>query len=436
MASLTGSKILSTLAMCSLFLSACEAPRNETPIPPTATSQPTQARVTNPEAPPQEVNSLAANNNAFGFDLYQSLKGQEGNLFFSPFSISLALAMTYAGARGDTAAQMASALHFDLPQESLHPAFNALDQELAKRGEPTTEDGQPMQLDIANGVWAQQDYPFQQAYLDLIASHYSAGIRLADFVSQSEPVRKEINAWVSERTNEKIKDLIPEGALDALTRMVLVNAIYFKADWEKQFDPILTTEAPFHLIDGSDVTVSMMTAEHYDLLYTRGNDYQAIELPYQGGTSGMDIILPDEGKFEAVEASLNAQSVDDIRAAMQPVPAILRLPKFKFSSGFNLSAQLGELGMRDAFDPDRADFSGMTGMRDLFISEVIHKAFVAVDEEGTEAAAATAVVLRASAVQQFDFELTIDRPFIFIIRDLPSGQILFIGCVLNPTLGD
>jgi serpin B len=389
-------------------------------------------RIIAPDVPADDTQILVTGNNTFAVELYQSLRAQDGNLFYSPFSISLALAMTYAGASGDTESQMANTLEFQLPQERLHPAFNALDQELAKRGEPTSKDDQPLQLDIANAIWAQQDYPFQQEFLDLIASNYGAGMRLADFVSQAESVRKEINAWVRDQTRGKIKDLIPQGMLDSLTRMVLVNAIYFKADWQEQFDPDSTTEAPFYTLDGSTVTVSMMSGEHSGIPYVDGDGYQAIELPYEGGTAAMDILLPDAGNFETFEASLDAQTLDEILLSMQPVSVRLRMPKFTFTREFNLSRQLASMGMGDAFDPDRADFSGMNGRRDLYISDVIHKAFVAVDEKGTEAAAATIVVMQFLSAPFFELELTIDRPFIFVIRDLPSGQILFMGRVMNP----
>lgn len=402
------------------------------PAPAVNVAQSTRPRLIAPGAPPNDLRSLVEGNNAFALALYQSLRSDDGNLIFSPFSISLALAMTYAGARGETEAQMAEALRFTMPQDRLHPAFNLLDLDLAKRGEAISKDEEPLQLNIANAVWAQQGHPFLQEYLDLMAMNYGAGIRLADFANQAEAVRREINDWVSERTEGKIEDLLPEGVLDALTRMVLVNAIYFKADWETQFDPDNTAEAPFYLLDGSQVQVEMMSNGFYGMPYSRGDGYQAVELAYQGGTAAMDIIVPDEGRFSEFEAALDADALSTILNEMQPVSVDLSLPKFRFTSEFSLPEQLAALGMTDAFDPNRADFSGMDGARDLYISDVIHKAFVAVDEEGTEAAAATAVIIRETSAPLYDVTLTVDRPFIFVIRDLPSGQILFIGRVLNP----
>ena len=390
-----------------------------------------QARVANPDVPAEQLAALVGGNNSFAMDLYQSLRGSGGNLFYSPYSISLALAMTYGGARGDTEAQMAQALHFDLPQAELHPAFNQLDLDLAQQGEAEDKDIEPMQLNVANAVWAQQDYAFLPEYLDLLALNYGAGIHQSDFITQAEPTRREINKWVSDQTNDRIQDIIGPGMLDALTRMVLVNAIYFKADWEDQFDANDTEKAPFYLLDGSDVQVDMMSNDVY-APYVRGENYQAIELLYAGGTAAMDIIVPDEGQFAAFEATLDWPTVEGILAGMQPVDVQLEMPKFTFSSQFALAEMLAELGMVNAFNPGMADFSGMDGTHDLYISSVIHQAFVAVDEQGTEAAAATVVFMFMSAMPVSEIQLTIDHPFFFLIRDTASGQVLFVGRVLNP----
>jgi serpin B len=290
---------------------------------------------------------------------------------------------------------------------------------------------EPLQLNIANAVWAEQTYLFQQEFLDAIALNYGAGIYLADFINQYEPARKEINGWVSDQTNDRIKDLLPEGVLDPYTRMVLVNAIYFKADWLAQFDAHSTNDYTFHLLDGSTVNVPTMFKGMF-IPYVQGSDYQAVELAYAGNTAAMDIIVPNEGKFEEFESAFDPEILNKITNNMQPASVSFGLPKFTFSSDFGLSGQLAKFGMPDAFDADKADFSGMTGQRDLFISNVIHKAFVAVDEKGTEAAAATAVLMETTSAVMHDVNLIIDRPFIFIIRDLGTGQILFVGRVLNP----
>ena len=420
-------KILSTLVALSLFLSACGGAA----APSGGLAKSDRQRIVAPDAPASDLQTLVDGNNAFALDLYQSLRDQDGNLFYSPFSISLALAMTYAGARGSTKSQMADTLHFDLSQEQLHPAFNALDQELAKRGEAQSNDEQPLQLDIANAVWAEQSYTFLQAYLDIIAENYGAGIRLADFINQAESTRKEINNWISDQTNDKINDLIPPGALDAMTRMVLVNAIYFKADWADQFEKDSTSDKPFHLLDGSEVNVPMMH-QGMQIPYNSGDGYQAIELAYQGETAAMDILVPDEDNFQAFESSLDIARLNDILAGMQPTSVDLTLPKFNFTDEFSLSDTLKSMGMVDAFDPNTADFTGMSAKRDLYITDVVHKAFVAVDEKGTEAAAATGIIVGTTSIPLYEVQLRIDRPFIFVIRDLPSEQILFVGRVMNP----
>jgi serpin B len=423
-------KLLSTAALLGLLLSACGAP--PAPSSMANVAQSSLQRITSPKVPSDDSRALVDGNNTFALDIYRTLSTQDENLILSPFSISLALAMTYAGARGETESQMADTLHFDLPQGQLHPAFNALDQDLATRGEAKSDEQEPLQLDIANAVWAEQTYPFLKEFLDLIASNYGAGIRLADFVKQFENVRIEINDWVSEQTQEKIKDLLPEGALNPDTRMVLVNAIYFKADWLTQFNANNTSDAPFRRLDGTEVTVKMMR-QQVSVPYYQGDGFQAVELPYAGDTAAMDIILPDEGNFEAVESALSSELLNETLNGLQPTSMMLSMPKFTFESAFSLSDALRSMGMVDAFDDGTADFSGMTAQNDLFISDVIHKAFVAVDEEGTEAAAATAVIMERSSAIMSDLTLVIDHPFIFIIRDKPSGQILFIGRVLDPS---
>jgi serpin B len=328
---------------------------------------------------------------------------------------------------------MAKAMDFTLPQDQLHPAFNALDLALANEGKAQGNNGQPMQLNIANTVWAEQTYSFQQAYLDLIAKNYGAGIQLADFIKNFDPVRLQINSWVSNQTKNKINDLLAPGSVNSRTRMVLVNAIYFKADWAVPFDANNTSDSAFNLLDGSQSQVKMMNNSKLTLPYIKGNGYQAVELPYNGNTAAMDIIMPDQGNFQNFESTLDAQKINDVFKSMQSTPIGLGLPKFTFTTNFSLSDQLKSIGMADAFDSNKADFSGMTANHDLFISDVIHKAFVAVDEKGTEAAAATAVIMQAMSMPvQQKVHLVIDHPFIFIIRDLKSGQMLFVGRVLNP----
>lgn len=421
-------KMFSSFVSLAIFLAACGSPS-------VSAAKSDLQRIISPNIPSSDFQVLVDGNNAFALDLYRSLRSQSGNLILSPYSISIALGMTYAGARGETEAQMAKTLHYDLPQGQLHPAFNSLDQALSARGKPKYENETPLQLNIANSIWAEQTFPFLQEYLDVIALNYGAGIQLADFLNRHEIVRREINKWVSEQTKDKIQDLLQEGTIKPVTKMVLVNAIYFKADWAVKFDPNATSEAPFHLLDGSETQAEMMQEIMHGILYTKGIGFQAIELPYQGDAATMDILVPDEGNFSQFETVLDSAMLDEIIAGMQPMSVQLSLPKYNFTTDFKLSDQLKRLGMPDAFDENLADFSGMTGGRDVYIDEVVHKAFVAVDENGTEAAAATAVIIAPTSMEPIEsITLIVDRPFIFVIRDKPSGQILFIGRVLDPSV--
>ncbi|MDY6912521.1 MAG: serpin family protein, partial [Chloroflexota bacterium] len=334
----------------------------------------------------------------------------------------------------NTAQQMAETLHFILSQDQLHPAFNALDLQLVSQNSgATTEDGKDFTLNIANSLWGQHDYAFLPEFLDLLAANYGAGLRLVDFVSAPDPSRIAINDWVSEQTEDKIKDLIPEGAITDLTRLVLANAIYFYADWLHPFNANSTHDAAFHLPDGSEVTVPMMSmSDPANLPYASGTGYQAVELPYLGGESAMTIIVPDSGTFADFESALSADLINEIISSLEQKSVDLRLPKFSYESDFSLAQTLAEMGMPDAISPGVADFSGMDGTKFLYISDVFHKAFVAVDEKGTEAAAATAVIVGSTSISMVDVRLTIDRPFIFLIRDIDTGTILFMGRVLNP----
>ena len=385
-------------------------------------------RETSPEISQEDLALLVQGNTAFAFDLYQTLREQDGNLFYSPHSISMALAMTCAGARGLTEEQMAHTLHFLLDQDMLHPAFNWLDLELATRGEGAQgKDDDGFRLNVVNAIWGQKDYPFLPDFLDNLAHNYGAGLRILDFINETEQSRLTINNWVSDQTEGRIEDLIPQGAIDALTRLVLTNAIYFNAAWEYPFDENMTADGPFYLLDGTQVTLPMMTQTE-SFAYTFGEGYQALELRYDGGELSMVILLPDAGEFLAFEEALDAGRVYEIIGSLQVTRVALTMPGFEFDSKFSLAETLAEMGMPVAFS-GAADFSGMTGSRDLFISDVVHKAFVSVDEAGTEAAAATAVIMPTSAPT---VEVTIDRPFIFLIRDIDTGAILFLGRVLNP----
>jgi serpin B len=388
-------------------------------------------RETSPDVSEADLALLTEGNSAFAFDLYQALREEEGNLFYSPHSISVALAMTYAGARGETAQQMADTLKFLLGQDRLHPAFNWLDAELAKRGEGAAgKDGEGFRLNIVNAIWGQKDYSFLTDFLDVLAENYGAGLRILDFMTETEKSRLIINDWVSDQTEDRIKDLIPQGAIDELTRLVLTNAIYFNAAWEYPFDKKMTANGPFYLLDGGQVTVPMMRQTE-SFGYTQGEGYQAVELLYDGDELSMVILLPEDGQFEVFEEGLEADKVSDIISDLQFAEVTLTMPKFEFDSEFSLKDTLAEMGMPIAFS-GAADFSGMIGTPDLCISEVLHKAFVSVNETGTEAAAATAVIVGETAIPEQPVEVTVDHPFIFLIRDIETGAILFVGRVLNP----
>jgi serpin B len=389
-------------------------------------------RDTSPNVTQADSESLVGDNSAFVFDLYQRLRTEEGNLFYSPYSISLALAMIYAGARGETKQQMADTLQFNLPQDRLHPAFNSLDIELASRGEGAEgKDSEGFRLNIVNAIWGQRDYKFLTSFLDTLAENYGAGLRTLDFVNAPEEARITINEWVSEQTEGKIEDLIPQGLINILTRLVLTNAIYFNTAWALPFDEDVTRDGTFHLLNGGEVVVPMMRQTE-SFGYTKGDDYQAVELPYDGHELSMVILLPQSNRFDAFEASLDLERLNTILGKLERRQVSLTMPRFEFESSFSLKDTLAAMGMPVAFS-ESADFSGMTSNRELFIADVVHRAFVSVDEAGTEAAAATAVVIELTAIAEMPVTINIDRPSIFLIRDIETGAILFVGRVLNPS---
>ena len=394
-----------------------------------------------PTAPADDISMLVDGNTEFTFDLYRELKDSEGNFFFSPYSISTALAMTYSGARGETEQQMADTLHFTLSQARLHAAFSALADSIKERGKTMTtvespegemvqEEVDGFRLNIANALWGQKGYNFLSEFLDLLQVYYGSGLNTLDFINEPEESRLAINQWASDQTEGRIQDIIPPGVLNAFTRLVLANAIYFNANWEHQFSESATRDGLFHLLDGSTATVPMMHQEE-NFKYTEGDNYQAIRLPYLGNEFAMTILLPGEGLFEEFESSLNTQILKDITAKLESTQVNLTLPRFQFESSFQLNQALSNMGMPDAFSSG-ADFSGMTGNTELFIGSVLHKSFLAVDEEGTEAAAVTAVIVVVSAQPTPTINFTVDRPFIFLIQDIETGSVLFIGRVLNP----
>ncbi|MBN2212050.1 MAG: serpin family protein [Sedimentisphaerales bacterium] len=397
------------------------------------------------EAPPEITDALVAGNNMFALELYGRLKDeptvveQGGNLFFSPYSISTALAMTYAGARGETAQQMADVLHFDLPDATLHETFGRLAQAL--RMPPKNA---PYELRIANALWGRQGYEFRPEFLELVGEHYGGGLRQVDFIKQTEAAREMINQWVQQQTNDKIKNLIAPGVLTPQTRLVLTNAIYFLGTWVDKFDPERTRTEPFWLNAEKSVDAELMR-QTTDFYYAEDDAVQILQLPYKGGRMAMLILLPREKDgLGLLEKQLTTDWLRNRLKNMDNRSVNVSLPKFKLTHDFSLKKILPAIGMKHAFDipAGSADFSGMADFsqqtidrgRGLFIDDVVHKAFVDVNETGTEAAAATAVVMAARAMPKPPVVFRADRPFIFLIRDNATGGILFMGRLGNPAL--
>jgi serpin B len=393
-------------------------------------------RDSNPDVSSEQLQQLASDNGQFALDFYQKLAAEykDQNFFFSPYSISSALAMTYAGARGQTATQMAATLRFTLPQESLHAAFNSESLQLNARGEGASgKDGKGFRLNIVNSIWGQSGYPFVESFLDCLALNYGAGLNAVDFAGNPETCRVTINTWVEDKTESRITDLLPQGSIDALTRMVLVNAVYFNAAWLNPFDESATSLGNFNLLSGSGKQVNMMHQTE-SFAYLDADGYTAIELPYDGKQLSMVIVVPDQGKFSIVEASLGANMVDTIIAGLQPQQVALSMPRWKFTSdAISLVDMFKQMVMQLPFDRSLADFSGIATVDKLYISEILHKAFVEVDESGTEAAAATAVIIKATGLPPTPIPLAIDRPFIYFIRDIATHTMIFAGRVVDPS---
>ena len=393
------------------------------------------SRDMNPEVSSGNLHTLTKDNAAFGIELFRSLSTGNDNVFVSPHSISSALAMTFAGADGNTKTQMASALHFTLPEAELHAAFNRLDLDLESRGQNADpSNGEGFRFNVANAVWALDGYPWKDSYLDTLALNYGAGINLLGSFTGAEET---INAWISGETNGKIPNLLTPGTLDSTTRMVLTNAVYFLGAWADPFNEVLTQDDTFHAVDG-DVIVPMMRKTDSNR-YAQGEGYQAIQLPYEGGGMVMTIVLPEEGRMQDVRSSMNGTFFSDLGGNAGYSLVALTLPKFEFRWGtMSVRGALSSMGMTDAFDEPVADFSGMADTSEnLFIMDVVHQAFVSVDEAGTEAAAATAVIVGAdSGIPQDPPEpvhMVVDRPFLFGISDTQTGALLFVGEVVDPS---
>jgi serpin B len=401
-----------------------------------------------PDVPAEDLARLVRDHTDFALALHRAQVGHtdgDENLVFSPYSISTAFSMVWPGTRGVTADEIADGLRFGLEEEAFHQASNRLARRLAARNdvvlEPPAEGEEPLEpptLRIVNDVWALEGYPYVPAYLDLLARHYGAGLWIVDFVREAEAARLAINDYIAALTNERIEELLPADSITALTRLVLTNAIYFKAGWRFTFDEDLTAEAVFTRLDGSEVTVDRMRLllDDDELPHALVGDDEVIELPYLGEELSMVILLPAAGTFASFEQELDVDRLEALLAALELKPGRLDLPRFEMRSSIDLVPLLQELGIEAAFEPALADFSGLSESTDierLFISGAFHEGYIAVDEQGTEAAGATAVVIGTDSEPTEWFDMRVDRPFLFLIRDRETGVVLFMGRVVDPT---
>jgi serpin B len=411
-----------------LTFSACTGSGG--PSTPVDVAQSSLPRDTSPSVPTADATQLASDNRAFAVSLYETLRAgaaTDANIVFSPTSISFALAMLDNGAAGDTATGIATALHFTLPVDRLNAAFDAAD--LAITTPPAGLDAGTFQLTLADSLWAQQGFSLLPSYLDVLAGDYGAGVHLVDFVTAPESARAAINGWIGDQTMQLIPMLLPRGSIDAATRLVLANAVYFHGDWMTPFAPN-SPNGTFHAAAG-DVSVPMMSGSGNAFVWS-GTGWNAAAIPYDGNTTALYVIVPDSGTFDAFEQGLTADTLAAMLAPSQQSPGAISLPRFKFSLGTSLASALSSLGMSAAFSP-AADLSGIDGARDLQVADVIHQADIAVDEKGTTAAAATAVIVNTAAIE---LPLVIDRPFLFFIVHQPTGALLFAGRVVDPSISN
>ena len=388
------------------------------------------------------LTALVDGNTDFAFKFYHTISDQaKDNLIYSPYSLSEAFAMVYAGAQGDTELAMRKTLDYRLTQADIASTFKLLSQDIVSRGNHTPKAAKdpldlPRALRIANGIWIEKTFPVKQSYQDQMKLAFDAGLQQADFGNAPDAERDKINQWVQQQTENRIKDILPPGTLTPATKMVLANAIYFMNAWQYPFGEQLTTSDSFFLVDGTSIQVPMMTQdEAIDLSYVKEDDADLVALPYLNSGTSMVIFMPDTGKFADFEKALDG---DRFRALMSKLDTAaqqklhLYLPRFKFEYSIDLSEPLKTLGMGVAFS-GAADFGGISDQH-LEISKALQKAFIGVDEKGTEAAAATVIVMAASLQLNPPpiLDLKIDRPFIFFIEDKTTHSILFMGRVLRP----
>ncbi len=378
-------------------------------------------------------------NNMFGLQLYNSItKGSVDNVFFSPLSITTALAMTYMGARGDTAKQMESVMKLTSLGNDVHHAFKDLNSELIPMS-PSLQQTSPYQLKLANRLYGQKSFNFVPEFLAATRDLYNAQLEAVDFVSQTEDTRKAINSWVEEQTVGKIKDLLAPGVLTPDSRLVLVNALYFKGSWIEQFEEYNTKPMPFHISATNTVDVPMMFQQEKFMYYQdKSNRCQILAMKYEGHKVDMMVALPDDvDGLAKLETGLTADTLKSWRSNLRTAECRVTFPKFKFTKSFSLVDHLKQMGMSDLFRDDKADLSGIA-KDPLVVSEVVHKAFLDVNEHGTEAAAATAVMMMLAGCMpgkpEVPKEFKADHPFLFFICDSSSGAVIFMGRVMKPVI--
>ena len=373
------------------------------------------------------VDDMVDANNQFGIDILQKLiEEDDGNIFISPYSIFTALSMTYEGARGNTADEMADVLHLPENDPVRLASFARIQNDINKG---STE----YDLATANAIWPKTQYEWKELFIDTIKQYYYGKVQELDYIADPEACRETINTWVENQTNDKIMDLIPQGMIDSMTYMVLTNAIYFKGEWVYEFNEDDTEDRPFHA-PGGDVEVPMMFLKVEDddkLPYYEDDDVQAIELPYKGDGLSMVIVLPKDGDIDSYVKDINLNTISDINNGFYDAEMEIHIPKFKLETKYELVPTMKQLGMNDAFGP--ADFSGMSDQGEApYISNIVHQTFIEVDEKGTEAAAATAVVMRETSAGNQHF-FNANSPFLYIIKQNDTGNILFMGTMKDPT---
>lgn len=375
----------------------------------------------------QPAASLTEADNQFAFDLYSRLSSEIGNIFFSPYSLCSALSMTFEGARNQTADEMQTVLHLSSDDEARRAEVSGFIQRMSRANKA-------YELSTANALWAQKAFPFKEGYFKLVKDIYSGEARNLDFVTDPEGSRVTINSWVSKNTKKRINDFLPDGSINSLTRLVLTNAVYFKGKWSTQFQKKATKQDKFWLSPETSVKTAMMGLSGESFRYAENDQAQILELPYKGDDLSMLIVLPREKDIQQIERSISEPVLKQWEAVMASQPVDVYIPKFKFDSDYQMNGVLVEMGMKSAFDANSADFSGMTEHANLYIDQVFHKAWIDVNEEGTEAAAATALVMvPTSALLPPEPKLfRADHPFIFMILDRKTKHILFMGRVSDP----